>query len=132
MRNERELRKDAAHFAEEAHHLPDDTLYVVLTADDDEGRDLAAQQHAVRDRDLVLNAVHALDHLVVERARAAPTDRRRNENDVGPMHERFVDAVELVLRVHLRDAARPRAGARGLRVEALARPKLELVELDQA
>ena len=47
-------------------------------------------------RDLVLHAVHALDHLVVERTRRAPADRRRDQQDVGPVHGHLVHLVELV------------------------------------
>ena len=45
----------------------------------------------VADRDLVLDAVHPLDHLEVERAGRAPADRRRDQDHVGPVHERLVD-----------------------------------------
>ena len=127
-----ELREEEAELGEEAQHLAGDRLDVVLAAGDDEARDLVADEHAVGDGDLVLDAVHPLDHLVVERAGRAPADRRRHEDDVGPVHEGLVDAVELVGRVHLRDRAGPGAGARALRVVALAGAEVELVEADQA
>ena len=73
---------------------------------------LLLQQVPVGDGLLVLDAVHALDHLVVEAARAAPADRRGDQDHVGPVHDALVDLVQLVVRVHLRDRARPGAGAR--------------------
>src|SRR6185503_10207198 len=79
VRDERELRHEVTDLAEEHHHLPGDRLDAVLAAGDDESRDLVADQHLVVESDLVLDAVHALDHLVIERTRRAPADRRRDQ-----------------------------------------------------
>ena len=52
---------------EEAQHLAGDALDVVLPADDDEARDLVADQHLVADGDGVLHAIEPLGHLEIER-----------------------------------------------------------------
>jgi hypothetical protein len=127
-----ELGEEEPELGEEAQHLPGHRLHVVLPADHDEARHLVADEDAVPRGDLVLDAVHALGHAVVERARRAPADGRRHEHDVGPVHEGLVDAIELVARVHLRDRAGPGAGPRALRVVALAGPERELVEAEEA
>ena len=80
------------------------------------------------DRDLVLDAVHPLGHLEIERGRRAPADRRCDDDGVGPVHQGLVDAVELVARVHLGDRAGPGAGLRRLRIVTLAGAELEIVE----
>jgi hypothetical protein len=82
VRDEGKLRELAAELGEEREYLADDGLHVVLAAGDDQRHDLVAQEVPVRDHLLVLDAVHALDHLVVEAARAAPADRRRDDDDV--------------------------------------------------
>ena len=132
VRDEGKLRELTAELGEEGQHLAHDCLHVVLAAGDDQGHDLVAQQMPVGRRLLVLDAVHALDHLVVEAARAAPADRRRDHDHVGPVHDALVHLVHLVLRVHLRDGAGPGAGAGGLRVEALAGAERQVAHLDHA
>ena len=127
-----ELRKQEAELGEESQELAGHGLDVVLPADHDEARDLVADQHAVAGRDLVLDAVHALGHAVIQRAGGAPADGRRDEDDVGPVHEGLVDLVELVGRVHLGDRAGPGAGGGGLRVVALAGAEAQLAEADHA
>src|SRR5262249_12492811 len=106
-------------------------LDVVLAARDDEAGHLVLEQRAVGDGFLVLDAVHALYHLVVEAARRAPADRCRDQQDIGPVHERLVHAVELVLRVHLGDGARPGAGVSALGIVPFARPEFQLAQADQ-
>src|SRR5215813_2869604 len=66
MRDKRELWKDEAELGEEAKHLAGDHLDVVLAADDDEARNLVANEDTVGNRDLVLDAVHPLGHLEIE------------------------------------------------------------------
>src|SRR5688572_17914993 len=130
VRDERERRELAAEFGEEGQHLAGNGLHVVLAAGDDERDHLVAHQVAARQRLLVLDAVHALDHLVIKTAGAAPADRRRDDDHVRPVHDALVDAVELVLAVHLRDRAGPGAGARGLRIEPLAVPERQVAQPD--
>jgi hypothetical protein len=48
------------------------------------------------------------------------------------VHERFVDLVELIARVHLRDRAGPGAGTGGFRIETLAVPELQIPQAYQA
>src|SRR5215831_18415259 len=131
MRDERELRKDEAELGEEAEHLARHHLDVVLTADDDEARNLVANEDTVGNRDLVLDAVHPLGHLEIERRRRAPANRRCHDDRVRPVHEGLIDAVELVARIHLRDRAGPGAGLRRLRIVTLAGAELEIVEPDE-
>src|SRR5260370_15846083 len=126
--DKRELRKHEAELSEEAQHLAGNHLDIVLTADDDEARNLVTNEDAVRDRDLVLDAVHSLGHLEIERRCGSPANRRRDDDCIRPMHESVVDAVELILCVHLRDRAGPSAGLRRLRVVTLAGAELEIVE----
>src|SRR5215831_9018692 len=66
MRDKRELRKDEAELGEEAKHLASNHLDVVLAADDDEARNLIANEDTVGNRDLVLDAIHPLGHLEIE------------------------------------------------------------------
>src|SRR5260370_19874285 len=66
MSDKRELRKDEAELGEEAEHLAGHHLDVVLAADDDEARSFVANEDAVGNRDLVLDAVHPLGHLEIE------------------------------------------------------------------
>ena len=106
-------------FAEERQHLPDDGLNIVLSACDDEGRDLVLQQVPLVQCFLVLYAVHALDHLRIQAAGRTPADGRGHEDHVGPVHHAFVHLIHLVAAVHLCDGTRPGAGARGLGVETL-------------
>src|SRR6266446_3132404 len=128
MGDKRELRKHEAELSEEAQHLAGNHLDIVLTADDDEARNLVTNEDAVRNRDLVLDAVHSLGHLEIERRCGSPANRRRDDDCIRPMHESVVDAVELILCVHLRDRAGPSAGLRRLRVVTLAGAELEIVE----
>ncbi len=112
MRDERVLWELAAKFGEESEHVADDALHIVLAARHDERRHLVPQQHARGDRFLILDAIAAFNHLVIKRARGAPADRRRDQNDIRPMHESLVDAIHLISRVHLRDRTWPGACAR--------------------
>jgi hypothetical protein len=98
----------------------------------DEGSDLVADQDAIMDRDLVLNAIQPLCHLHVEGTGSAPADGRGNQHDVGPEDQRFIDHVELIGRVHLRYRAGPDAGMSALRVVALTSAEAQIVETDQA
>ena len=84
------------------------------------------------DRDLVLNAIQPLRHLDVERTGAAPTDGCSDQNDIGPEDQRFIDRVELIGGIHLRDRAGPSAGMSALRVVAFASAEAQIVETDQA
>ena len=131
MRDVGKLREDEAELGEEAEHLARDALDVVLPADDDEARDLVADQHVVVDGDGVLHAVQPLRHLEIERGGRAPADRRGDDDGVGPMHQRLIDLVHLVLVVHLGDRAGPGAGLRRLGIIALAGAEFQVVELDQ-
>src|SRR5688572_5557580 len=131
VRDERKLWELAAELREEGENLPDHRLHVVLAARHDERDDLVPQQVAVRERLLVLDAVHALNHLVVEAAGAAPADRRRDDDDVGPVHDALVHLLHLVPGVHLGDGAGPGAGAGGLRVETLAGTEGQIAHADQ-
>ena len=79
----------------------------------------------------VLHAVEPLGHLEIERGGGAPADRRGDDDGVGPVHQRLVDLIHLVRRIHLRDGAGPGAGARRLRVVALAGAELQRAEPDQ-
>src|SRR5262249_52438236 len=65
MSDKRELRKDEAELGEETEHLAGDHLDVVLAADDDETRNLVADEYTVGNGDLVLDAVHPLGHLEI-------------------------------------------------------------------
>ncbi len=127
-----ELREHEPELGEEAEHRSRHRLDVVLAAHDDETRDLVPDEDAVVCRELVLDAVQALGHSEVQRARRSPADRCRHEDDVRPMDHRLVDRVELVVGIHLRDRTRPRAGAGRLRVEPFATAERELVEADEA
>src|SRR6185437_10648314 len=131
MRDVGKLREDKAQLGEKAKHLAGDRLNVVLTADNDEARYLVADQNLIADGDRVLHAVEPLGHFEIKRRRRAPSYGRRNDNSVGPVHQRLVDLVHLVLFVHLRDRTRPRAGLRGFRVVALAGAEFQIVEPDQ-
>ena len=46
------------------------------------------------------------------------------------MHQRFVDAVHFVFRIHLRDRTGPGAGFSGFGVIAFAGPEFQIIELD--
>ena len=67
------LRKGEAKLSKEHQHLADHRLDIVLPAYHDEAGDLVADQHAIMDRDLVLNAIQPFCHLEVERT---GTDRK--------------------------------------------------------
>ena len=113
MRDVGKLRKDEAELGEEAEHLPGHRLDVVLSADDDKARHLVADQHLIAGRHRVLHAVEPLGHLEIERGGRAPADRRCDDDGVGPVHQRLVDLIHLIVGVHLGDRARP--GARPAR-----------------
>ena len=131
MRDVGKLRELAADLRKKTEHLSGHALHIVLAAGDDEGRGLVLQQVPVGDGLLVLDAVHALDHLVIQAARCAPADRGGDQQHVGPVHEGFVDAVELVFGIHLRDRARPGAGAGAFRVKTFAGTEAEVIQADQ-
>jgi hypothetical protein len=118
------------YLGEEAEHLARDRLHVVLASCDDEPGDLVPEQHAVGDGHLVLDAVHPLDHPVVEGTRVAPPDRRGDQDDIAPVYNAFIDLLHLVIRIHLRDGTGPGAGVSALGVIALAGPELELRQPD--
>jgi hypothetical protein len=61
------LRKDEAEFGEETERLACDRLNVVLPADDDECRDLVANENLIADLDHVLHAVQPVGRLEIER-----------------------------------------------------------------
>ena len=88
-----ELRELYAKLGEEAEELAGDGLHVVLAAGDDEAGGLVLEQVAVGEGLLVLDTVHALDHLVVQTRRGAPADGRGDEVDVGPVHQGLVDRL---------------------------------------
>ena len=81
---------------------------------------------------LVLDAIHPLDHLVVQTARAAPANRRRQHHRIRPMDESLIDLTHLVVSVHLGDRAGPSAGARGLAVEPLALAEGKIAQADSS
>ncbi len=90
------LREDESELGEEAEQLSRHGLDVVLAADDDEARDLVANQNLITDRDGVLHAVEPLGHLEIKRGGGAPADRRGDDDGVGPMHQRLIDLIHLI------------------------------------
>ena len=109
--DKRKLGKGEAKLSKEHQHLADHRLDIVLPAYHDEAGDLVADQHAIMDRDLVLNAIQPFCHLDVERTRTTPTDGRRDQHDISPEDQRLIDRVELIGGIHLRDRAGVQAWA---------------------
>src|SRR5438876_11071437 len=130
VRDEGERRKHEAELGPEGEHRARDRLDVVLATCDDEGRHLVPDQDLVLDGDLVLHAVQALDHLVIQRGRIPPANGRADQYDVGPMHQPLVDCRQLILGIALGDGTGPRTGARRLRVVALTMTELEITQFD--
>src|SRR2546429_9605093 len=130
VRDEGERRKHEAELGPEGEHRARDRLDVVLATCDDEGRHLVPDQDLVLDGDLVLPAVQALDHLVIQRGRIPPANGRADQYDVGPMHQPLVDCRQLILGIALGDGTGPRTGARRLRVVALTMTELEITQLN--
>ena len=127
-----ETAEREAELSKEHQHLAGHRLDVVLPAYHDESGDLVADQHAIMDRDLVLNAIQPFCHLEVERTGTAPTDGCGDQHDIRPEDQRFIDRVELIGGIHLRNRAGPCASMGALRVVALASAEAQIVETDQA
>lgn len=126
------LRKGEAKLSKEHQHLARHRLDVVLPAYHDESGDLVADQHAIMDRDLVLNAIQPFCHLEVERTGTTPTDGCGDQHNIGPEDQRLIDRVELIGGIHLRDRAGPCASMGTLRVVTFASAEAQIVETDQA
>ena len=124
------LWKQKAELAEKAEHLAGHLLDVVLAADDDEAGHLVHDELLFFGGNVDLYAVQPFDHLEIERRCGAPTDRGRDDDRVGPVHEHLIHLVELVIWIHLRDRAGPSAGTQTFREIALAVPKLQILQAD--
>ena len=131
MRNVRKLRKKKSEFGEKSHHLTGNGLDIVLSANDDESSDFVLDQNTIGDCKLILNAIETLGHFEMERRRRAPSNRRRNQNDIRPVNQRVIDWRHTVVFIHLRDRTRPGARPSRFRIITLARPEIELAQFDK-
>src|SRR5215211_2030334 len=104
-------------------------LDVVLPARYDKRGNLIAYQIVILSHYLILDAAHALHHLVIQRAGASPSNRRRHDYDIGPDYDSVVNFHHLVLFVHLRYGAGKYACLSILGVIALAVAKGEIAQL---
>ncbi len=121
----------ATHLGKEAEHLSGHGLNIILTTGNDKRSHFIFHEVSIGDRLLILDTVHALDHFIVQPAGRTPTDWRGHENDIGPVHKRFIDAVELVARVPLGNGARPGTGTGAFGVKPFAGTERQIVQADE-
>jgi hypothetical protein len=62
---------------------------------------------------------------------SCPPNRRRDQDRVGPVHERLVDSIQLIAGIHLRDRTGPGAGVRALGIKTFAMAKIEFAQANQ-
>ena len=123
----RKLRKYEAQLGEEPQHLAGYCLNVVLASNNNEPRDLVADQNLIADRDRILHAVQPFGHLKIKRRGSAPANRRSDDDRIGPMYQGLVDLIHLIAGIHLGDRTGPGTGLRSLGIVTLAGAEFKVV-----
>src|SRR5918911_4137740 len=93
--------EDKTKLRPKCHKFSSNMLYIILTSSNYKGGNFIANKVTLMSNTLILYTVHPLNHLIVKRASVSPSNGSRDDYDISPQNNLFVNFYHLVIFIHL-------------------------------